>query len=155
LQSSYGGSIQAEYIDNITLTKSVLVPPEQSVFIDLGGEPYIVEVAPNPFNETMGTNFKMRVASATGSLVVRKVEIFNIAGERVKEIDGQFLNFDTGTSVPKERYGIVENWWDLFNDSGHKVSSGTYWLKVHANLLQADTGESKQIAIFRKFIIIR
>ncbi|MBN2411880.1 hypothetical protein JXQ31_09310 [candidate division KSB1 bacterium] len=155
MQSSYGGSIQAEYVDNVTLTKSVLVPSEQSVYIDLGGEPYIVEVAPNPYNENTAANFRMRIASATGSLVVRKLEIFNIAGERVREIDGGLLNFDTGTLVPKERYGIADNWWDLYNDSGQKVSSGTYWLKVHVNLQLDNPNETKQISIFRKFMIIR
>ncbi len=155
LQSSFGGSIQAEYIDNVILTRSVLVPSEPNVLIDLGGEPYVVEVAPNPYFEYSATNFRMRVASATGSLIVRKVEVYSLAGEKVKEIDGNSLSFDTGSTVPKEKYGVVDYWWDLYNDSGHKVSSGTYWLKVHADLITDESGQSEQIAIFRKFMVVR
>ncbi len=155
LQSSADGSIRATYTDNVILTKSVQVPANPIVNIDLSGEPYIVEVAPNPYNERTANRFSMRVASATGSLVVRQLEIYNIAGERVREIAGNELIFDTGISVPKERYGVVENWWDLCNDSGQKVASGTYWLKVYASLTQEDTNETVQITIFRKFIVIR
>ncbi|HPG37799.1 MAG TPA: hypothetical protein PLP19_07670 [bacterium] len=155
LQSSADGSIRATYTDNVILTKSVQVPANPVVNIDLGGEPYIVEVAPNPYNERTASRFSMRVASATGSLVVRWLEIYNIAGELVRKIDGNELMFDTGSTVPVERYGVVENWWDLTNDAGQKVASGTYWLKLYANLTQEDTNQTVQIAIFRKFIVIR
>ena len=154
LQSLAGHRITAEYVDNVTLTYSVLLPDQPTIFIDLGGEPYVVEVAPNPYYESAAKPFRLRLASATGSLIVRFIEVFNLAGEKVREINGAALQFTTGTPVPKDRYGIADDWWDLKSDSGHKISSGTYFLKVHADLIQSNTNQLESIAIFRKFVVV-
>ena len=159
LQTVAGHKISIEYDDNIPLIEIVSVPEQEGgggVFIfNLGGAPYIVEVAPNPYYENKSNAFKLRVASATGSLIVRRIEIFNLAGEKVREIDGNTLRFSTGLPVPNEKYGVAENWWDLMSDSGHKVSSGTYWVKVHADIIHQDTGDLERVAFFKKFVVVR
>ncbi len=157
IQAMPGHRISAEYVDNILLTGSVLLPagPDTLVSIYLEGEPYTVKVAPNPYYENQTGNFRMLVASASAALYVRRLEIFNLAGEKVREIDGNTVHFDTGSFIPEERFGIAEYWWDLYNDNGHKVSSGTYWLKVHADLRHEDTKKNEQVVFFRKFVIVR
>ncbi len=162
LETMPGHSITAEYLDNLPLVASVLVPSESDtgngggdVYIYFGRDPYVVEIGPNPFHRDRHDRFRMRVASSTGSLIVRFIEIFNIAGEKVRKIDGNTLVFSTGVPVPIDKYGVVENWWDMANESGQPVSSGTYWAKVHASLISAETGSVEQVAFYRKFVIIR
>jgi hypothetical protein len=155
LQSAAGQRITAEYVDNFTRTKSVLLPEPSVIIVDLGGVPYVVEVAPNPYYSSLDSNYRLRLASATGSITVRFMEIFNLAGEKVREIDGSALRFSTGSVVPKDRYGIVSNWWDLTNDSGQQIASGTYFLKVHADIVPENTNNLEQVVIFRKFVVVR
>jgi len=157
LQSLAGHNISIEYEDNVPLIETVSIPSEPggNFVINLRGAPYIVEVAPNPYYENKNLSFKLRVASATGSIIVRKIEIFTLAGEKVREIDGNSLIFSTGIPVPNEKYGVVENWWNLMSDSGHKVSSGTYWVKVHADIIHEDTNDLERVAFFKKFVVVR
>lgn len=157
LQALPGHLITVEYDDNIKQTKSLQIPGGggTSVTIYLGGAPYVAEVAPNPFYESKYDNFRLRVASATGTLTVRKVEIFNIAGEKVREISGSMLRFNVTSPIPKEKYGIADHWWDFRSDSGHQVASGTYFVKVHADLFHEDTNDFERVTYIRKFVLIR
>lgn len=157
LQALPGHLITVEYDDNTKQTKSLQIPEDAGTFvtINLGGAPYVAEVAPNPFYESKYNNFKLRVASATGTMTVRKLEIFNIAGEKVREIDGNMLRFNVSTPIPKEKYGIADHWWDLRSDSGHQVASGTYFVKLHADLFHEDTNDFEQVTYIRKFVVIR
>ena len=154
LQTSYGATISAIYIDNIELEKRVNLPSQPNITINWGGKPYIALVAPNPYYEKDATNFRMRVASAHGSIRVRKVQVYDLSGEKVREIDGSELKFSYDP-IPIAQYGEVEHWWDLRNDSGQQVSSGTYFLKVHAELTLEDTGQVENIAIYQKFMVVR
>ncbi len=160
IESLAGHRITAEYTDNLPLTASVTIPEDTSgngngdINIYFGAQPYIVEVAPNPYYRDRNYKFSLRVASSTGSLNVRKIEIFNLAGELVHEIPGAALDFDSGLPVPQDTYGIAEAWWDLKNSSGQTVSSGTYWAKVHADLKPASGGPVEQVAFFRKFVVL-
>ncbi len=157
LQALPGQLITIEYDDNIKQTKSLQIPENAGTFVTiyLGGAPYVAEVAPNPFYESKYNDFKLRVASATGTMTVRKLEIYNIAGEKVREIDGNMLRFNVSTPIPKEKYGIADHWWDLRSDSGHQVASGTYFLKLHADLFHEDTNDFEQVTYIRKFVVIR
>ena len=158
LQALAGHTITAEYVDNLTLRAEVRVRDDGGngvVNIYLGGEPYLVEVGPNPFYEQEQGIFKIRVASATGDIKVRLLEIFNLAGEKVTEINGNSLVFNVGTLIPREKYGIAENWWDLTNDSGQHVASGTYFVKVHADLQHTDTNNFESVTYLRKFVLVR
>ena len=158
LQTWPGHHVGVDYQDNVLLQQNVWIPSSAEppdIFIYLGGAPFDITFAPNPFNETKDTNFRLRVASSTGSLKVRFIEIFNFAGEKLRELDVSQLTFGPGDVVPKEQYGIAEHWWNLRNKSGHIVASGTYWAKVHADLINDDTGNVEQISAIRKFVIIR
>jgi len=159
IESLPGHRITAEYTDNLPLVASVTIPSDTSgnggpINIYFGQQPYIVEVAPNPYYQGRHRQFRLRVASSTGTLNVRKIEILNLSGELVQEIAGSSLSFDSGLPVPKDKYGIVDNWWDLKNSSGQDVSSGTYWAKVHADLKTEGTGEVKSVAFYRKFVVL-
>ena len=157
IQSIPGHRITAEYSDNIILIESVLIPGrgDTTVNIYLGGAPYIAQVGPNPYYEQEHDALRLRVASATGALYIRRLEIYNLAGELVREIDGNSLAFDTGLFIPKERYGIASGWWDLSNENRKPAGSGTYFLKVHADLEQQDNGSTQPVAFIRKFVIVR
>lgn len=159
VEAMAGHRITAEYVDNLPLVESVLTPTDTSgtgtVNIYFGRQPYVVEVAPNPYFKQRNGKFSLRVASSTGTLLVRKIEIFNIAGEMVCEIPGTSLHFDTGLPVPQDKYGVVENWWDLKNVSGQYIASGTYWAKVHADLITAGAGTVEQVAFYRKFVVVQ
>lgn len=159
IESQPGHRITAEYTDNTTITASVTVPEDTTgngnVNIYFGQQPYIVEIAPNPYYKDRHSKFSLRVASSTGSLNIRKIEIFNLAGELVQEIRGTALSFNSGLPVPKDKFGVALNWWDLKNSSGQYVSSGTYWAKVHADLTPSGTGATESVAFFRKFVILR
>lgn len=165
IEAMPGHNITAEYIDNVSLAQTVFVPDKDdttngggNVIIYFGRDPFVVEVAPNPYYQGGGRNLSLRVASSTGALRVLRIEVFTLAGERVRLIDGDqliFKDFGAGFSVPKDKYGYVENWWDLRNASGQYISSGTYWVKVHAELTNDETGRVEQVAFHKKFVIIR
>ncbi len=159
LQSLRGHRITVEYADNVTLIQTVLIPSDPdipgTVTIDFGGEPFIVEIAPNPFYEQKHSWLKMRVAAAFGSINVSYMEIFNLAGEKVRHIDESELAFDQTFPVPKDIYAKADNWWDLRNDNGDPVASGTYFLKVHAVISNDDTNTRESKAFIRKFVVVR
>lgn len=156
LQALAGHTITAEYIDNTTHRAEVKVKDGAAgVTIYLGGEVYIAEVAPNPYYESEGLPLKIRVASSTGDLKVRLLEVFTLAGEKVTEIPGESLSFNVGPTVEKDQYGVAENWWNLTNNSGQPVASGTYFVKVHAELHDNDSGSFQNVTYLRKFVIVR
>lgn len=159
IESMAGHRITAEYVDNLPLVESVTIPADTgstgNVSIYFGRQPYVVEVAPNPYHKERNGKFSLRVASSTGTLQVRKIEIFNLSGELVRDIQGSELRFDTGLPVPKDKYGVAENWWDLKNSSSQYVASGTYWAKVHADLVTDGAGTVEQVAFFRKFVVVQ
>ena len=98
-----------------------------------------------------------RVATSIGTLTVHLIEVYNIAGEKVLEIDGENVVFPEwgGNSVGKDRYAVIENWWDLLSDSGHQISSGTYWVKLQADVLQENSNVVERLSTLTKFVVIR
>jgi hypothetical protein len=156
IQSLPGQVVTASYTDDFDLNQAVTIPDSGgTVVINLGGEPYVVEVAPNPFYEKKYDNFRLRIASASGSLTVRLIEIYNLAGELVRTLDASAVDFSTGLPIPNNVYGIAEHWWNLRNESGSDVASGTYWVKVHADLANEDTSVLERVVFIRKFALVR
>ncbi|MBN2354833.1 hypothetical protein JXO59_01905, partial [candidate division KSB1 bacterium] len=159
-----GHNITAEYIDNVALIESVIVPDKEDttgdggIVIYFGRDPYIAEVAPNPYYGDRNTRFGLRVASNSGSILVKRIEVYNLAGEKVREINADqivFREYGSHNAIPKDKYGYLENWWDLRNSNGQLVSSGTYWAKIIADLINIDTGRVEQVSFNRKFVVIR
>lgn len=93
-------------------------------------EPFLLEIAPNPYRQQSGKPFKLRAAARNGELLIRKVEIFNLAGDRVTTLgEGQILF--KGRPTLSARLGRVEvsNWWSLKDNNFSAVASGTYFAK--------------------------
>mgnify|MGYP006277940373 FL=1 len=156
LYSRGGDVIQVVYQDNFKKTPTIRrVQIGDSIGVQIA-EALVCDVAPNPFRSSRHLNFKLRVGSSLGDVVLEQVEVFNLAGERVLDMDGANIVFtDWGSNtVPINQYGILNNWWALVSDTGHPVSSGTYWVKVHARVDKSD-GTSEQLDALQKFVVIR
>jgi hypothetical protein len=94
----------------------------------------IVSLAtPNPF--TKSTSFSISVPDAGGAQTTAvQVEIFDVAGRRVKEVfSGDLLG----------RVRLFD--WDGTNDNGQPVPSGVYFLRANA----ADITEVKKVVLVR------
>jgi hypothetical protein len=48
----------------------------------------------------------------------------------------------------------MDAWWDLKNESGQLVSSGTYWVKFSADLLNTRDQKTQAISELKKILII-
>jgi len=157
IYARWGDIVQAIYEDNFTLKRSIRIPEQEAVVSYLGESPYLIEVGPNPFYEQNHANFRIRIASSVGDLELKRLIVFNLNGEKVREFNESELNLSntSGNIIEANSYGILENWWDLHSDSGHQVSSGTYWVKFSGALTDAETGETKTVSAFTKFVIVR
>ena len=158
IETMPGHTVAAEYVDNLTLTRYVLIPVESdtskrdSIYIFYGRRPDGVEIGPNPYSQRRDRKFRMRVGFSTDSLAVTSIEIFNLAGEKVRTLlAGRDINFVTENNISLNNSDM---WWDMRNESGQEVASGTYWAKVNAEL-RAATPLSRQVNFIRKFVIIR
>ncbi|MBN1465211.1 hypothetical protein JXA02_05575, partial [candidate division KSB1 bacterium] len=151
LYSRPGDRISAEYKDNFlknTTYRFVAIPMIDVIEIE---SVLLLEIAPNPYRETSGENFRLRAASGTGTLTLTKLEIYNFAGEKVFERGGSAVRFsDIGTNtIAQSNYAFINNWWNLQTDSGHPAASGTYWLKAEAIV------DGTTVSAITKFVIIR
>ena len=99
----------------------------------------------------------MRVRSDLGDVMLQKLEIYNLSGERVMEMDGNSLVFSENGSntIGRRTYGHIRNWWDLRSKSGHETSSGTYWVKLQAQVTPQDTNIPQNLTAMVKFVVIR
>lgn len=157
IYARWGDIVQAIYEDNFTLRKSIRIPEQEEVISYLGDRPYLIEVGPNPFYEQNHANFRIRIASSAGDLELKRLFVFNLNGEKVREFNESELNLSntSGNVIKANSYGILENWWDLHSDTGHQVSSGTYWVKFSGALTDTETGGTKTVSSFTKFVIVR
>jgi len=158
IETMPGHSVAAEYVDNLTLTRYVLIPTQSdtsardSIYIFYGRKPAGAEIGPNPYHADRNGKFRLRVGFSTDSLAVSSIEIFNLAGERVRTLlPGVDFSFRTENNVSVTNSDL---WWDLRNDGGQEVSSGTYWAKVNAET-RGLTSPSRRINYLCKFVIIR
>jgi len=154
LQTIGGSRISIEYNDSISELPILYVmggsiPPGPRIYS--GNLPLDFDVAPNPYYEDRHGILRIRVASAIGDLRVDKIEIFTLAGQKVREIDATQTSFSTGQPIPRNVYGFSSNWWTLKDQDDVAVSSGTYWIKVSGSVVA--TGEN--LSLVRKIVIIR
>jgi len=78
------------------------------------------------------------------------VDIFTVAGERVRTVEGQFQAFDRSGTYSAAVYDLA---WDMKNQSGNEVASGAYL--AYARLYQG-TGTGQLLADDRvKIAVIR
>jgi len=104
--SNYGG----DYVIPVTLyVVSVGTEEDLSVlYTKLGGN------YPNPFNPSTTISFE-----TTNSHELSRIEIYNLKGEKVKQLVSEQL--------PAGQHSVV---WDGRDDSGKSVSSGIYFYKL-------------------------
>lgn len=111
--------------------------------------------APNPYRSDSNTDFRLRMEAYTGSIRLEDVEIFNLAGERIRSINPTTLNMDRGIAIgPLSRSTSRGNWWDLRTEEGSTVSSGTYWARFTV-FFDDRQGESGMRSLVKKFILVR
>ena len=154
LQTLPGSRVDARYQDNY-LTVPVAVA---SIFIQT--EPVVTPfsglydfvIAPNPYYANQHTELKFRAYTQIGDLHLKKIEIFNVAGEKVYDIEGETI-FPQG--VPDQQYGESNQWWNLLNENGNPVSSGTYFIKFSASISNGTNSTSQEIGVIRKILIVR
>ncbi len=149
LFTSVGNVITASFEDDFDLTEDfATIIDSAGIFIT--SEPFILEIAPNPYRQQSGKPFKLRAATRNGEMLIRKVEIFNLAGDRVTTIgEGQILF--KGRPTLSARLGRVEvnNWWSLKDNNFSAVASGTYFAKF--DVLVNSEPRTKVI----KFVIVQ
>ncbi|MCI0512413.1 hypothetical protein L0128_04295 [candidate division KSB1 bacterium] len=145
--------VGASYQDNSkAVVASIIIRSQPDSNIKPYAGSYDFTVAPNPFYVGQHTRLRLRAVSGIGDLRLRKIEIFNLAGEKVRVIDGQSI---FTTLLLEDQIGFADNWWDLMNSDGQPVSSGTYWFKFSASLVNQSEGSLQTISVLRKFVLIR
>ncbi len=153
LQTISGSKIGINYDDSFLQAPILQVyigtgPPD--TLWNVGGGSLDFDIAPNPFYTDSHTMIKLRASSSIGNLTITKIEVYTLAGEKVTEVQGTSLNFYYTYPIPKDQFGFTDNWWDLNNLDGSRVSSGTYFVKVFGK-----TDNSEQVLVqLNKLVVI-
>jgi hypothetical protein len=164
LRVNGGDQVRVEFADEDSLLQvAVYVRPsleEPNLLILAGNKAFDFFVAPNPYNSKQHAKDGLRLGGVanTGDVAVRRIEIYNLAGERVRTLEGgdipvPFQNPITrGLEVAtiKEQY-----WWNLRTDTGAGVASGTYWAKFYVRFTDTASGASQETTTLRKFVIVQ
>jgi hypothetical protein len=155
LQTLPNNEIVAEYVDNVTLERQLRVEPGPTVVT--GSGPFSFQIAPNPYRANSSSLLRLRMEAYTGGLRLVRVDIYNVAGERIRTLDPQSFSMDGGIDIPRQSRSTTRTpWWDLRsgNESGPSVSSGAYWAKFTA-IFTGDSGSPEEVTFMRKFVIIQ
>jgi hypothetical protein len=154
LQTLPGNQIAVRYRDNFSPdpVESFVVKMQPDTLIFPFSGLYDFSIAPNPYYGDKHTRLRLRVICSISAMQLTRIEIFNIAGEKLREISGDAV---FSNALAEDQVVFAEDWWDLVNDNGNPVSSGTYWVKFSANLLEGNNGTSQSVSVIRKLLIIR
>jgi hypothetical protein len=158
LQVVPGDQILAEYVDNTTLQVTVQVrpqPQDTTIFILAGNRAFDFFVAPNPYNAKLheGKLFRLAAIANSGDMSVDRIEIYNLAGMRIRTIPGNTLRFSGQQIIARRQPAFADRWWDFRTDDGALAAAGTYWAKFYATLTDQDG--TRAVTSLRKFIIIQ
>ncbi len=154
LQALGSDQVGIHYDDSISPTPILIIlsetaPPEDITNKNSG--PLDFDIAPNPFIVSSGDKLQFRASSSIGTLAIERIEIFSMAGEKITEIPESQLSIYYDYPIPRLQYGFSKNWWDLRNRNGDLVSSGTYFIKISARIIE--TG--KRLTKIKKLALIR
>ena len=154
-----GSSLTARYqdpsLDEQAILATAFVGGAEDVFGPQSSDKFIIQIAPNPYRASTGLPFKMRAQVRAGMLTLRQVEIFNLAGERIKTIpDGQITFGGNNTIQSTQGALIVLDWWNLLGDDNRPVATGTYFAKFHVTL-QDTQGAVNQVTDMQKLVILQ
>ncbi len=157
IQALGGNDIGARFVDldNSTLLASVTLFPDTLIRDNPRNLAYDFDFGPNPYRVGRSQRFRMRATAFTGTIELLKVEIYNLAGDRVRTLEGNAVGLSRGNIVLKGSESFSgPQWWDLRTESGEQVSSGTYWAKVHVRLTM-ENAQTTNSSVLRKFVIIQ
>ncbi len=122
--------------------------------LDISGK-FAIEIAPNPYRVGRNSPIKLRAQVRDGSLSIRQVEIFNIAGEKITTLPEGSIRFGSTTMVRSNEGPVVAmNWWNILGDDSQPVATGTYFVKFHINLT-ANNGGATQVTALKKLVVIQ
>jgi len=165
LQVNGGDQVRVEFRDLDDTVLQALVQVRAAIDVAqlrtlAGNRAFDFFVAPNPYNARLHANtndgLRLGVVANNGDVFIKRIEIYNLAGERVRSLEGANLPFQTGIGrgqVAATQRG--SNWWNLRNDSGAAVASGTYWAKVYLRYTDAASGATQETTAMRKFVIVQ
>ncbi len=155
LQTLPGHQIGARYQDNEDLLVTLQVLPDSVTQTPVTGPgAFQFLFGPNPFSVSSGSDFRLRVCAFTGDLELEKVEIYNLAGDRVRTLTANELRLDAGPSVAVGTCSVSNRWWDLRTQNGMLAASGTYWAKFIGTFRDA-SGRRSRISTLQKFVLVQ
>jgi len=157
IQALGGNDIGARFVDldNSVRLASVTLFPDTLLRDNPRNLAYDFDFGPNPYRVGRSQRFRMRATAFTGTIELLKVEIYNLAGDRVRTLEGNAVGLSRGNIVLKGSESFSgPQWWDLRAESGEQVSSGTYWAKVHVRLTM-ENAQTTNSSVLRKFVIIQ
>lgn len=158
LQAVGGNEIGARFIDfdNSILQDALrLFPDPADTIPNPRNLAYEFQFGPNPYRVGRSQNFRVRGIAFTGSIELLKIEIYNLAGDRVRTLQANEVGLDRGGFVPRGASSSSRaNWWDLRTESGESIASGTYFAKFHVRLT-TENAQTTNSSILRKFVIIQ
>ncbi len=155
-----GENVTIKYVDpnfpnETATTKSVgvRVPPGGTRVMD---EAFVFFIAPNPYRAQQHRQLNIRARVRTGEMTIRQVEIYNLAGEKVRTLTGAQTRLGTNATINANQ-GFVDSkgWWNIQSDDGVTVASGTYFAKIRIMLFNPTTGREEETSVLRKFVIIQ
>jgi len=154
IQTVAGSEIGINYDDSINQLPILQVRQASSLpdtLWNLGGGPLHFDVAPNPFYGDRHSILRIRASSSIGDLMIPRIEIYNLAGQKIREIDGSQLRFYNSYPIPLNQFSLADNWWDMKDQFGAAVSSGTYFVKMFGRIVGAD----QELSTIKKIVIVR
>ncbi len=155
LQTLPGHQIGARYSDNEELLVTIQVLPDSATRPPVTGPgAFQFLFGPNPYSASSGADFRLRVCAFTGDLELEKVEIYNLAGDRVRTLTADELRLDAGPSVAVGTCSVSNRWWDLRTQNGMLAASGTYWAKFTGAFRDA-SGRRSRISVLKKFVLVQ
>jgi hypothetical protein len=163
LQVSGGDQVRVEFIDldGAILQESVQVRPaldEPNLLLLAGNKAFDFFVAPNPYraDQHAGDGLRLGVVANTGDVLIERIEIYNIAGERIRILEGSDVPLQSlitrgrAAATPRGNF-----WWNLRTDAGAGVASGTYWAKIYLRFTDSGTGTTQAVTSMRKFVVVQ
>jgi hypothetical protein len=154
-----GEIVTVKYVDpyfpnETPTTKSVVV--RTSPIITPLTAAFDFAIAPNPFRAQRNQPLSLRAQVRTGSMTVHQIEIYNLAGEKVKTLNGAQTRLGTNATITSTQGPVIaRNWWNLQGDDGATIASGTYFAKIHVRLFNQASGREEETSLLRKFVIIQ
>jgi hypothetical protein len=119
-------------------------------------EAFEFTIAPNPFRAQRNQMLNLRAQVRSGAMTVRQIEIYNLAGEKIKTLSGAQTRLGTNATITSSQGPVIsKNWWNLQGDDGATVASGTYFAKIHLSLFNPTSGRAEETSVLRKIVIIQ